>query len=177
MTREKMKHAIPPRKKTLLKKDPGTQEWDEVNVLKFQAIAFEFYDFIIANVKEYKAYFIDKTLTIAKARQNNAYILFRPVGLFILARLYTYFKKKGDLVKLKKTINKIGFIAPNSPYNQVLWNGGAMEAKEGSQVIAFNLTLYLLNEYPVGNTDALLKKYREITKKPRAKLPKPIVVS
>jgi DNA sulfur modification protein DndB len=160
--------------KPIFRKKKLTEIWDEDNVLSFKNIVFDFYNFIFENVDEYKLYF-NKKLTLQTARNNNIYLLFRPIGLIMLAKLYVYFYKKNELNYLKKYINKIGFVFPNSPYNKVLWDSGKMEAKIISQTIAYNLTLYLLNEYPKGDVDNLLGKYREITKNGSAKLPAKVV--
>jgi DNA sulfur modification protein DndB len=74
-------------------------------------------------------------------------------------------------------VNRIGFIFPDSPFNKVLWDNGKMEAKQASQTIAYNLALYLLDEYPAGDIKGLLKKYREITKDDDADLPDRVLVS
>ncbi|MGN8056029.1 DNA sulfur modification protein DndB [Pedobacter sp. 22163] len=158
----------------LIKKSSGTETWDEVNVKNLQAVAFGFYDFIFENVIEYKLYFSGK-LTLKLARTDNKYLLFRPVGLILLAKLYVFFAKKKRLEVLKKYINKIGFVFPNSPYNKVLWDNGKMEAKLSSQTIAYNLSLYLLGEYPDGDLKGLIQKYKGITKDEKAILPKKIL--
>lgn len=168
-------YSVNKKLKPLFKKKPGSEDWDEINVKAFKKIVFDFYDFIFHEITEYKAYFLDKTLSLKTTRDRNTYLLFRPVGLVLLARLYVHFKKSANLPKFKRTVNKIGFIMPTSPYNKVLWDDGKMEAKMASQTIAYNLSLYILKEYPEGDTQNLLKKYREITKNSRAKLPKPIV--
>lgn len=159
----------------LFKKIKGLDLWEEENVKGFQKTVEDFYDFAFNSIKEYKGYFIDKSLALQDARKENKYLLFRPVGLVLIARLYAHFKKINQFEILEKNINKIGFIMPNSPYNKVLWDQGKMEAKVASQTIAFNLTRYLLNEYPKGDVPNLLKKYREITKSNDAELPAKII--
>jgi DNA sulfur modification protein DndB len=159
----------------LFKKTRGTDEWEEENVSRFQKIVEDFYGFAFKNIKEYKDYFIEKSLTLKTARKDSKYLLFRPVGLVLIARLYAHFRKINQFEVLKKNINKVRFVMPNSPYNKVLWDQGKMEAKISSQTIAFNLTRYLLNEYPKGDVPNLLKKYREITKNDDAELPVKII--
>lgn len=158
--------------KKLHKKSTGTQEWDEVNVIAFYSIVEEFYDFVIHNVNDLKNYFIDKTLNLVDARNNNSYLLFRPIGLKLLAGIYVHFKQKENGIEDMKTkINSISFIFPNSPFNNVLWNNGKMEAKETSQKVGLELSLFLLDELPEERIDSLLIRYREILKKPEASLP------
>ena len=64
----------------LFKKKPKTNDWDEENIIAFQKIVEEFYDFSITNIKDYNDYFVKKSLTIKKARIDNKYLLFLPIG-------------------------------------------------------------------------------------------------
>jgi hypothetical protein len=157
----------------LFKKTPKTNDWDEENVIAFQKIVEAFYDYSIKNIKSYNDYFIKKSLTIKKARADNKYLLFRPIGLKLIAKLYVkYFLKTGGLEILKSKINKINFIMPNSPFNNILWNSGRMEAKESHQKLAFELALYLMGELSTKQEIDLLKNYQELLKNPEAELPK-----
>ncbi len=159
--------------KKLFKKIPKSQEWDEENVIVFLKIVVDFYNFIFTNVNDYKSFFIDKKLTIATARVNNSYLLFRPVGLKLMAGLYVHFSSKADGLKTLKTkINKLSFICPDSPFNNILWNNGKMEAKDAYQKFALDYAIYLLGEIPKEKVANLLLKYREIIKNPEANLPK-----
>lgn len=151
--------------KKLYKKIPKTQEWDEENVIALNTIVEEFYNFSIQNVTDYKSYFIDNTLDIVDARNNNSYLLFRPIGLKLLAGIYVHYKQKENGLELMKAkINSLSFICPNSPFNKILWNNGKMEAKEAAQKLALELSLFLLGELPVEREDSLLIKYREALK-------------
>lgn len=161
--------------KRLFKRAPKTQEWDEENVISFLKIVTEFYDLIFKFLEDYKKFFVDKEISISEARNNNSYLLYRPIGLKLIARLYVYFKLKNvDIQESLKKINKISFIFPNSPFNNVLWNNGKMEVKESNQKLAFDLSLYVLNEFPKNIESDLLKKYREVLKKETALLPSKI---
>jgi len=162
--------------KRLFRKTPKTQDWDEINVTNFKKVVIEFYDYIFKNITEYSEFFVTKKIDLKKARDNNMYMLFRPVGLKLVAQLYVYFKLKyPDLEKFKANINKINFVFPESPFNLILWNNGKMESKEANQKIAFDLSLYLLNEMSEEQTDELLQKYRDALKNPVANLPNKLV--
>lgn len=160
--------------KAIFQKAPKTNEWDEINVIKFQGIVEDFYNYIILNVQDYKDYFINKTLTIEKARKNNSYLLFRPIGLKLIARLYVYYLKTDNLKTFSKKINKVSFIMPESPFNNVFWNNGKMLAREANQNIAFELTLYIMGDLSKEREPALLEKYRDLLKNPKINLPKKI---
>jgi DNA sulfur modification protein DndB len=158
--------------KKLYKKIPKTQEWDEENVIALNNIVEGFYNYSIQNVTDYKNYFIDKTLDLVGARNNNSYLLFRPIGLKLLAGIYVHYKQKANGLELMKAkINALSFICPNSPFNKILWNNGKMEAKEASQKLALELSLYLLDELPIEREGVLLTKYREALKSLEISLP------
>ncbi len=159
--------------KKLFKKKPNTNEWEEENVTKFYSIVEEFYNYVIKYIKEYHSYFIKRELTLLKARTHNKYLLFRPIGLKLLAGLYVHFyKKENGLDTLSKKIKKISFILPNSPFKGILWNNGKMEAKSSNQRLSLDLSLYLLGEYPREREKDLLNRYREALKDRTINLPK-----
>lgn len=158
--------------RNLFRKTPGTNDWDEENVLKFQGIVEEFYNFVIINITDYTNFFINKTLDIKTTRKNNAYLLYRPVGLKLLAKLYVHYFKLNKLDILSKKINKVNFIMPESPFNYVFWNSGKMLAREANQNIAFELTLYLLGDLAKERESSLLEKYRDLLKNSKTALPR-----
>jgi DNA sulfur modification protein DndB len=161
--------------KKLFKKVPKSNDWDEVNINNFYTIVTEFYDFIIPNVNSYREYFIDKTINLAEVRKDNNNLLFRPVGIKILAGLYVHFYLKNKLTYLKSHLNSLDFVMPNSPFNKVLWNKGKMEARELNQKIALELSLYLFGELDQIGTQSLLEKYRELLKNNDISLPKKMI--
>lgn len=158
--------------KKLFKKIPKTNEWDEENVKLFYVIVKDFFDYVIKNVNDYNNFFIKKKLTIKKARKNNSYLLFRPVGLKLLGRLYAHYsaQEKG-LEDLKNKINKINFVFPESPFNNLLWIDGKMKAREKNQKLAFEIALYLFGDLSKEREKSLLERYREIVGNPALKLP------
>lgn len=159
----------------LYKKIPKTNEWDEDNVTPFYKIVEEFFDKSTSKIKDLKSYFVDSSLTIKKARIKNKYLMFRPVGLKLLARLYVHFHSKQNLDWYFKNINKINFVFPESPLNKVLWNNGKMEAKAKNQSVAFQLCLYLLNQLGDEEEEQLRTNYREVLKAPKEDLPVKLV--
>lgn len=158
--------------KKLFIKLPGSKEWDEENVVNLYEISKVFFDYVIKNIEVYDSYFVRKTLSLNKAREGNKYILFRPIGLKLLAGLFVFYKKKyNDLSLLTEKINATSFIMPDSPFNGVLWNYGKMEAKEKNQALALDVALYMYGEYPTDKVESLLNRYREVVKNEKAQLP------
>jgi len=159
----------------LFTKKPATKEWDEENVIAFYKIVESFYDYLIESVKEYQDFFIKQELSIEEARRNNNYMLFRPIGLKLIAGLYVHFsKKEKGLLVLKKKLASISFIMPESPLNGILWNNGTMEVKSSNQKLALDITLYIMGEYPKHQNQELLEKYRGVLKNREAELPNTI---
>ncbi len=159
----------------LFKKKPKTEIWDEENVVEFQRIVEEFYDYVIVTLPEYKNFFLKEKLTLKQARKDNKYLLFRPIGLKLLARLYVHYRpKEGGLDILATKVKRLGFVMPDSPFNNILWIGGKMEAKTKSQKLAFDLALYLMGELHKNQVPDLLTSYREALRNPEAELPEKI---
>lgn len=156
----------------LFKKSKGTRDWDEDNILKFKEIAFSFYDLTFNKIQEYRSFFIERTLSLSEARKNNQYLLFRPIGLVLVARLYVHFFDRLDF--LYESLNKISLKFPDSPLNNIVWNNGKMEAKSANQNLAFDLMLYILKDYPEEKIPDLQRRYRDVMKNSNASLPKTI---
>lgn len=166
-------HSVCKALKSHYKKIPKSKEWDEHNVIALKTIVWDFFDFAINNITEYQNYFIHRVLTLEAARKSNQYLLFRPIGLTLIAKLYSFFKKKNKLKDLEDNLNKIGFIMPRSPLNYILWNNGKMEANSKNQVLAFDLCLYLLNS--LSEEEGLLNRFRDIRKNPEINLPEKLL--
>jgi DNA sulfur modification protein DndB len=117
-------HTVNRHLKKLFRIPNGTKPNDIGNINTFYKIAEDFYDFIFQNINEYKDYFINKTLTLETARHNNSHLLFRPIGLVLIARFYVFYKlQKIDLEELKK-LNDLSFIFPGSHLENILWYNG-----------------------------------------------------
>lgn len=155
--------------KSLFRIQTGSHPWDEINVIKFKKVAVDFYDYMILNIPDYRAYFVEKTLTLENVRNGNRNLLFRPIGLFLIARLYAYYKEKNELHTLKECIQSFSFTMPDSIYNRVLWRNGILLPK--NQVLAFDLTLYVFGDRKQEKDADLLIRYRKIVDDTQASLP------
>jgi DNA sulfur modification protein DndB len=164
-------HTVNRHLKKLYRIPNGTKQNDIDNIDSFYKITEEFYDFIFENINDYKHYFIDKTLTLATARHNNSYLLYRPIGLVLIARFYVFYKlNKINLDELKR-LNELSFCFPGSHLENILWYNGNMEVKQKNQNLAFDFTLYLLNKFPSNKEDSLLNTFRSVIKNQDAVLP------
>lgn len=123
-----------------------SNSWNDNDVNTLYEAITEFFDFVIGNVDEYKSYFIEATHQVKYFRSENPNILFRPIGLILLAKLFVNFKKAKELNYLKRNINKIDFNLPGQHFNLIVWNRGRIEAT--NQDVAYLLTLYLLDRLP-----------------------------
>ena len=160
--------------KRLHRKHKGTYTWDEVNVINLYSISEKFWNTVINNIDDYKQYFSTKSLSIKEARAENKHLLFRPISLKILAKLYVHFLKKykGSTSEFIDKISLLSFTAPDTIFNGLIWNKGKIELKYTT--LAYNLALYVLNEFS-GDTSDLLKDYKDATKNDNAGLPAVIV--
>lgn len=164
-------HTVNKHLKKLFRIPNGTKQNDIDNVETFFAIVSSFYDFIINNIEEYKSYFIDSTLTLEEARNNNSRLLFRPIGLILMAKIYVFYKLKGFDIEQMTEINNLSFVFPGSHLENILWTNGNMDVKQKNQNLAFDLTIYLLNKFPENKIENLLSTYRSVLKNPEIVLP------
>lgn len=160
--------------KPLFKLPRGANEWDEESVIRFTEIVNIFLDTVITSRQEYKRFFINKELTLKQLRKNNSYLLFRPIGFKLIARLYVEFCRKGDIEFFKKNIDRISYTFPDSPFNKISWNNGKMDTKTKTQNLMFDLTLFLLGKYSK-DINVLHKRLIDVTKNDNIELPKPII--
>jgi DNA sulfur modification protein DndB len=164
-------HTVNKHLKKLYRIPNGSKQNDSYNIDSFYQIVSSFYDFIFNNLEEYKAYFFESTLTLEQARSNNSHLLFRPIGLILVAKIYVYYKLKGIEINEMSELNNLSFVFPSSHLENILWTGGNMDVKQKNQNLAFDLTLYLLNKFPTDKTDNLLTTYRSVLKNPTIELP------
>lgn len=154
--------------RSLHRKAKNVDSLSEANIAGFTKVAWKFYDFVIENIKEYNDFFISKKLALQKLRRNNSHLLFRPIGLILLARLYVYFAKTQKLQYLRSNINKIDFNLPGKHFDKVVWNNGKMEAKSANQVLAYELSLYLLDHLSEEKYEEFKERFETITKGSRS---------
>lgn len=164
-------HTVNRHLKKIFKIPSGTKPNDLDNVEALFKIATGFYDFMFNNLTDYKSYFIDSDLTLIHARVNNSHLLFRPIGLILMAKIYVFYMlNKIDTNELFN-LNKLSFVFPASYLENILWNNGSMEVRQKNQNLAFDLTLYMLNRFPSDKEDSLLNTYKSILKNTDATLP------
>jgi hypothetical protein len=162
--------------KTLYKRNRKIKEFENENVEKLYSVVKEFLDFISQNISDYNNFFIKKSNSLKYYRENNKYILFRPIGFTLIARIYAYFYKKKELPFLIKNIHRLEFAMPESHLNKILWNNGKMESASKNQNLGYYLSLYLLGESSPRKTTAdILKDYRQILKNDDIELPDVLV--
>lgn len=142
-----------------------TNSWVSDDIDTLYTATSDFFDFVISNIDEYENVFIDKSKSIEYYRKDKINLLFRPIGIKMLARLYCFFKKSDDLQYLKDNINRLDFDLPGQHFDLVMWNQGRFETKY--QATAYPLCLHLLNKLPEGTLDGpdgLRAKYDLATK-------------
>jgi DNA sulfur modification protein DndB len=150
-------------------------EYASENVESFYHVATDFLDFVVKHEPSYHKFFVQEKTTLAKERKNNANILFRPIGLVMLASLYAHFVRTEKSGVLAENLRKLEFKSPGGIFDRILWNEGRIEAKAENRTAGFELCLHLLGERNGTAPEELQEKLRKITKNPDYKLPKPIV--
>lgn len=114
---------------------------------KIYGIVKSFFDFIFDNIIEYQLYFSEKkTLNQFRNEEKNKplNLLFLPIGLKLLAKIYSHFHQTGELDLLKDKINLIDFDLYNGHYKFIYFNPVTNRIITSNEVIAKQLTLYLL---------------------------------
>ncbi len=164
-------HTVNKHLKKLYRLPNGTKPYDSQNIDAFFEITKTFYDFIFNNLTDYRNYFIDSTLTLEQARNNNSHLLFRPIGLVLITKIYVYYKLKDINIEEMSRLNNLSFVFPESHLQNILWNNGSMDVKQKNQNLAFDLTLYKLNKFPANKEENLLNTYRSILKNIEVILP------
>jgi DNA sulfur modification protein DndB len=160
----------------LFKRKRGTPEYASENVEAFYQIVTDFFEFVVKHEPSYHKFFVKNKTTLAKERKRNANVLFRPIGIVLLANLYAFFVRAGKLERLAKHLRGIKFRSPGGAFDRILWNEGKVDAKAENRTAAFELCLHLLGERNGTQSEELQEKLRKITKDPAYKLPEPIFV-
>ncbi len=168
-------YAVNKKLRKLFKKQRGLPEYALEQVEAFARTSADFYDFVIQHEPSYRRFFGSKTTTLAKERRNNRNLLFRPIGLVLLASLYAYFRNANNLDVLTNNLKRIKFTSPDGHFDRILWNEGRVEARAKNRKAAYELCLYLLGEQDRQGKENLLATLKEITMHPDYELPHPIL--
>ncbi len=164
-------YTVCKRLKKLHKKPRGSLENAPENVRDFQAIVSEFFNFAITHEPSLNRYFQQKNTTLQAERGNNRSLFFRPVGLEVLARLYTHFATKNELSTLQYALQNFHFENPGGIFDGILWNVGRIEASAKAKKAGVGLCLYLLRQLTPAQETELTGTLREVTKKLDYSLP------
>jgi DNA sulfur modification protein DndB len=158
--------------KPLYRKKKGTKENSAENVKALQQVVQEFFTFVIENVKAYNDYFVSKSLVdLAEVRKGNKNLLFRPIGLEILARVYVIFYKQKKLNVLKKAIKATKFESPGGFFDGIVWNSGKIESSSKAKTATVNLFLFVSGLLASEKDSELRDSLRELLKRPDYELP------
>lgn len=123
-------------------------------------VATEFYDFVISNITEYKEFFggnkaLNKFRNATHKKPLN--LLFIPIGINLIAEIYTHFKINNKLPILKELINKFDFDLYKGTFKYIFFNPIKNKIEVGNKTLGKNLALYLLGE-KITPTSSALKK-------------------
>jgi DNA sulfur modification protein DndB len=155
----------------LHKRVPRMPEHCPENVAGFYGVASDFFDFVIRNVPSLHRYFVKRSVTLESQRKANHNLLFRPIGLVLLAQLYVAFASRSKQKELAKGLAKLQFESPGGVFNGVLLNSGKIESRAINRTAALNLCAYLLG-LDLEEPKNLEKRLAEVTRNEGYKLPK-----
>ncbi len=97
-------------------------------------------------------------------RSDGGHLLFRPVGLKIVAEIVSNVCKKNDLNEALDKISTIPTELSKPPYVNVLWRlNGNMRV--GGAALSRDLLLYMLGEYPKSKEGKLRERYAKVLEK------------
>lgn len=159
------------RLKKLHRKTRGTSETEPDNVKAFRDIVYAFFDFSLAHERSLNRYFNGEKTTLEAERRDNRNLLFRPVGLEVLSRLYVHFSLRNNLQTYQYGLRQLRFRSPGGVFDMILWNSGRIEATAKAKNAAVQICLYLLRELPAKDATKLTESLRELTKKQDYSLP------
>ena len=168
-------YSVASKLKPLYHKQPKTREFDLVNVETLYKVVCDFFEFSIKNFPSLNDFF-GRRLDIKTARYDQKNLLFRPVGLVLIAKLYVYYKRINALEKLGRAASLFKFDSPQSHFERVLITSGKIEGRERSQKVAYSLSLFLLGELSVEQVGKFTQEYEQLTKNPASTLPRPFTV-
>jgi len=154
----------------LYKRRRGTAENSPENVADFQKVVASFFDFVIKHEPALHRYFIKQETTPEQERKGNRSLVFRPIGLELLARLYVHFSIHKKLPVLEWALKNLSWKNPGGEWDGTVWSNGKVETKP--KPTALDFVLYRLAELPAQKETGLRDKLREYRKDPTYELPK-----
>jgi DNA sulfur modification protein DndB len=149
----------------------GTLDNDPENIHKFQQTVSNFFDFVIEHEPSLNRYLRQRATTPQAERAHNRSLFFRPIGLEVLARLYTHFYIRGHLSVLADALRQLPFENPGGIFDGVLWFQGLIQPSAKARNAAVKLCLYLLHELAPADERALRTSLQEVTKNVNYRLP------
>lgn len=155
--------------RTMCPKARGTKPWDDVNVKTFAEAISKFFTFLMDNVPNLDGCVRKNTPTIATMRQRRNHVLFRPIGLVMLAEVYALAHSRGALGSLKTWLSTADLALTSSLFQNVIWGNGRVLAK--GRAVATKLIAYDSGVLRDDDVPILKEAYQKLLG-PAASLPK-----
>ena len=143
----------------LYRRPRGSADTDADNIVGFQKVVAGFFDFVIDHEPALHRYFVEHKTTPAKERGGNRNLVFRPIGLELLARLYSHFFNREKLPVFKWALENLDWKNPGGVLDGTVWVNKKIQPK--GKKLAVNYVLYLLGEIPLGQHQLLRDQLRE----------------
>ncbi len=152
----------------------GVAEIAPANVEALKSIVTSFFDFVLQYEPSLNRYFHGRT-TLRAQRRDNRNLFFRPVGLEVLARVYTRLASNNRLEMFRHGLQQLKFDNPGGIFDGILWNAGTIEPSSQARTAAVGLFLYLLNQLSPKREGDLQEALRKVTKNSEYILPRKLV--
>lgn len=163
-------YTVAKKLKPLCARAKGSSLLTSENIEELRLAMEEFFDFIFQVIPSYSLYFKGKA-ALATLRKENRNLLFRPIGLEILSRVYVVAYKSGELDNLRDMLPKIKFTNPGGPLDGVVWVAGKIKAGSKEKGAAVDLILLLCGLFSTTRHDELKNRLRVITQDEKYELP------
>lgn len=158
----------------LFQKRKGVPEVHADNVTGFKQVVIEFWDFVINHEQSLNDFFVKGKTTPARERKTNRSLMFRPIGLELLARLYVYFYKSNKLSLFGWALENLTWSNPGGIWDGTLWVSGKIQTKPKAQ--AYALVLHVLGELSQKDSMQLKEKMKELTRNDKYELPERVSI-
>ncbi len=162
-------YSVTQKLRRLFRSVPGVAECDEKNVLAFKQVVFAFWDFMIKHDASLHGLFVRGNVSPAKEREKNRNLLFRPIGLELMARLYVHFAKRQKLDLFAWALGQLKWTNPGGVWDGIVWVSGKIHPKPKKQAV--EIVLYILGELKEPAVRALQVQLAEMLRNDGYKLP------
>ena len=127
---------------------------------EYYKFALDFFVGLRRNFGEFNSYFeTDSPADLVSANRNRdgGHVLFRPVGLRIMAEVVKHLASEHSIAKSIQVAARLPVELNQEPYLNTIWKSVSRKMEPGNRVVTRDVLLYMLGEK--SGTNALRRKY------------------